>query len=184
VRVGHWPTFFVFGLGQRPLMDLQERIAEMIAPSLEAMGYDLVRVLLQGQRRPVLQIMAERRDEVAMTVDDCASISRAVSALLDVEDPIQGRYSLEVSSPGIDRPLVRAGDFDRFAGYEAKLETTRLVDGRKRFSGRLDGIVDGVVRLKTDQGIAEVPFADIHRAKLVLTDELIAASLKSAGQEG
>jgi ribosome maturation factor RimP len=155
----------------------------MIAPSLDGMGYELVRVLLQGQRRPVLQIMAERKDGVHMTVEDCADISRAVSALLDVEDPIQGAYSLEVSSPGIDRPLTRPIDFERFAGYEAKVETARPIDGRKRFSGRLGGIENGIVRLATEQGETEVPFADIHRAKLVLTDELIAASLKSTGQE-
>ena len=122
--------------------------------------------------------MAERSDGATMTVENCAEISRALSALLDVEDPIEGAYNLEVSSPGIDRPLVRLEDFARFAGFEAKIETARPVDGRKRFSGRLDGVSEGRVRLDLGDGeVAAVPYEDIREAKLVLTDELIAASL-------
>jgi len=121
--------------------------------------------------------MAERRDRQPMTVEDCAEISRSVSALLDVEDPIPSAYSLEVSSPGIDRPLTRAQDFERFAGFEAKVETHRPVDGRKRFRGRLLGLDEASqVRLEIETQEVLIPYADIHRAKLVLTDDLIAAA--------
>ena len=112
----------------------------MIAPALSEMGFSLVRIHLSGGARPVLQIMAERSDESGMTVDDCAAISHTVSAILDVEDPISGTYTLEVSSPGIDRPLVRRRDFERFAGFEAKIETHGAIDGRRRFRGRLAGM--------------------------------------------
>jgi len=158
-------------------MELEDRIASLIAPSLEASGYELVRVMLQGRQRQTLQIMAERRDREPMTVDDCAEISRNVSALLDVEDPIASSYTLEVSSPGIDRPLTRPQDFERFAGFEARIETRQPVDGHKRFRGRLQGVVAGEVRLVTETGAAVgLPLADIHRAKLVLTDDLLAAA--------
>ncbi|HVI52438.1 MAG TPA: ribosome maturation factor RimP [Candidatus Sulfotelmatobacter sp.] len=158
-------------------MSIEERISALVAPSLDAMGYELVRVLLQGQKHQTLQIMAERRDRQPMTVEDCAEISRSVSALLDVEDPIPSAYSLEVSSPGIDRPLTRAQDFERFAGFEAKVETHRPVDGRKRFRGRLLGLDEASqVRLEIETQEVLIPYADIHRAKLVLTDDLIAAA--------
>jgi ribosome maturation factor RimP len=153
-----------------------ERIAGLIEPSLQAMGYGLVRVLFTGGRRATLQIMAERLDEAAMTVDDCADISRALSAILDVADPVAGAYNLEVSSPGIDRPLVRPEDFERFAGYEAKIELGQPRDGRKRFRGRLLGLAGDAVRIAAEDGEAALPVAEIIRAKLVLTDELIAAA--------
>lgn len=158
-------------------------IAQIIEPSLQAMGYRLVRVAFTGGQRPTLQVMAERLDEAAMTVDDCAAISRSVSALLDVADPIPVAYTLEVSSPGIDRPLVRPEDYDRFAGFEARIELAHPLDGRKRFRGRLLGRVDGHVRLKTEAGEACVPLGDIARAKLVLTEDLIAASQKPSAAE-
>lgn len=158
-------------------MSIEDRISALVAPSLDAMGYELVRVLLQGQKHQTLQIMAERRDRQPMTVEDCADISRAISALLDVEDPIPDAYSLEVSSPGIDRPLTRVQDFERFAGFEAKVETHRPVDGRKRFRGRLLGLDEATqVRLEVETQEVLIPYADIHRAKLVLTDDLIAAA--------
>ncbi len=156
-----------------------ERIARLIEPSLQDMGYNLVRVQLTGGRRAVLQVMAERSDDGAMDVDDCAALSRTISALLDVEDPIAGAYTLEVSSPGIDRPLVKPDDFDRFAGLEAKLELAAPLDGRKRFRGRLIGMAGDRVAINLgDRGTVELPFADIAQAKLVLTDELIDESLK------
>ncbi len=125
--------------------------------------------------------MAERADGAPMTVDDCADISHAVSALLDVEDPIAGAYTLEISSPGIDRPLTRLKDFERFAGFEAKLESRVSVDGRKRFKGRLGGVEDGEILIDTEQGAARVPFDTVLRAKLVLTDDLIRASAETQG---
>jgi ribosome maturation factor RimP len=150
-------------------------IAQMIEPSLAAMGYRLVRVVVTSGRRPTLQVMAERIDDAPMTVEDCALISHSVSALLDVADPIAGAYTLEVSSPGIDRPLVRREDYDRFSGFEARIELTEAVDGRKRFRGRLLGTADGDIRLATDAGEARLPLAAVARAKLVITDALITA---------
>lgn len=149
-------------------------VERLVAPSLAAMGYEIVRVLLSGQRRARLQIMAERSDGTGMTVDDCASVSRAVAALLDVEDPIAGAYDLEVSSPGIDRPLTRLADFARFAGHEAKLELTMPVDGRRRWNGRLLGVDGDQVRFAADGVEVSVAFAQIAKAKLILTDALIA----------
>lgn len=159
-------------------MDQAARIGQLVESSLNAMGYDLVRVQISGGRQATLQIMAERSDRREMTVDDCADISRNVSALLDVEDPISGSYTLEVSSPGIDRPLVRPEDYDRFAGFEARVETRLPVEGRKRFRGRLKGASDGCVRVETDGTVYEIGFDNVQRAKLILTDELIAAAQK------
>ncbi|MBP2311672.1 ribosome maturation factor RimP [Azospirillum soli] len=157
-------------------MDATGRIEEIITPSVEAMGYEVVRVQVTGGQHAVLQIMAERADGAPMTVEDCADLSRSISALLDVEDPIKNAYTLEVSSPGIDRPLTRLKDYERFAGFEAKLETRLAVDGRKRFKGMLKGVEDGLVCIDTEQGAARLEFDNILRAKLVLTDELIRAS--------
>ena len=164
------------------MADTALRIERLIEPALAAMGYDVVRVMLRGGHAPTLQIMAERKDGVSMTVDDCADISRALSALLDVEDPITSAYTLEVSSPGIDRPLIKPADYERFAGFEARLETVLPVAGRKRFRGRLMGLAGEDVRLREAATGAEqenetlVPLAAIARAKLVLTDDLIAAT--------
>ncbi len=166
-------------------MDLSARVAEIVAPSIAAMGYELVRVQLLGDRAPVLQVMAERSDRAGMTVEDCAQISRAVSAVLDVEDPIDGTYTLEVSSPGIDRPLVALRDFERFSGHLAKVETRVPVDGRKRFRGALAGIEGEAVRLElVDDGMVLLPHAQISRAKLVLTDDLLAAVAAESGAAG
>jgi ribosome maturation factor RimP len=158
------------------------QITRIIEPSLEAMGYSLVRVTLTGTRRATLQVMAERRDEAPMTVEDCAEISRSISALLDVADPIASAYMLEVSSPGIDRPLVRPEDYDRFAGFEARIDLNAPVEGRKRFRGRLLGRSDEHVRLAAETGEVRLPLADIAQAKLVLTDELIALAQQRPAQ--
>jgi ribosome maturation factor RimP len=157
-------------------------IAQAVEPSLEAMGYRLVRVVITGGRRATLQIMAERLDDQPMTVDDCAQISRSVSALLDIADPIAGAYTLEISSPGIDRPLVRTEDYDRFSGFEARIEVTRPIDGRRRFRGRLLGTLAGSVRIVTERGEVSLPLVDVVRAKLVLTDDLIAAARRALPQ--
>lgn len=158
-------------------MELTDRIAQMVSPSLEAMGYEVVRVQLSGGQRQILQVMADRLDQKPMNVEDCADISRTISALLDVEDPISTAYTLEVSSPGIDRPLVRPKDFKRFAGFEARLEAKVPVEGRKRFRGTLLGLdEEGAVLMDSDAGQLRIAFSDIGRAKLILTDELIAAS--------
>jgi len=151
-------------------------IAQMIEPSLAGMGYRLVRVVMTSGRRATLQVMAERLDNLPITLDDCAKISRSVSALLDVADPVVGTYTLEISSPGIDRPLVRAEDYDRFSGFEAKIELATLLNGRRRFRGRLLGTSEGAVRLLTEAGETRLPLDAVARAKLVLTDDLIAAA--------
>lgn len=157
-------------------MDPIRRVETMIEPVLADMGFELVRVQMFGTKRPTLQIMAERADGGPMTVDHCAEISNTVSALLEVEDPISDAYTLEVSSPGIDRPLVRTRDYERFAGHEAKIEMRTLIDGRRRFQGRLAGVDGGLVRLETKAGEVGLPIDEIQQAKLVLTDELLAAS--------
>ncbi len=164
----------------------EERIVEMISPLAESMGYEIVRIRIIGAGNPVLQVMAERADGT-MTIEGCEELSRAISALLDVEDPIAGRYSLEVSSPGIDRPLTRPKDFETWAGHLAKVELGAPIDGRKRFRGELDGYEDGELRIAVEvEGFTEpqvigLPFDDVHDAKLVLTDELIKESLKGHG---
>lgn len=157
-------------------MDPMRRVEKMIEPTLADMGFELVRVHMFGSRRPTLQIMADRADGNPMTVEHCAEISHAVSALLEVEDPIRDSYTLEVSSPGIDRPLVRPRDYERFAGYEAKIETQGLIEGQRRFQGRIVGFADGIVRLNTKDGEVELPIEDVQHAKLVMTDELLAAA--------
>lgn len=162
---------------------IQDRIADLIEPSLSAMGYGLVRVQLSGGRRQRLQVMAERQDDANMTVEDCAEISRMLSALLDVEDPIPGEYTLEVSSPGIDRPLTRLADFDRFAGLEAKIETRLPVDGRRRFKGRLAGTDGNDISLQDETGTMTIAFADVQKAKLIMTDELLALAAKQEEAE-
>jgi ribosome maturation factor RimP len=164
------------------------RVAALVEPVLHDMGFRLVRVKMSG---PTLQIMAERPDGT-FSIDDCEQVSRAVSPLLDVEDVISSRYHLEVSSPGIDRPLVRPLDFEAWAGHDVKIEMAVPVAGRKRFRGTLEGYAGGEVRLfiENPEGAAKdpvligVPFADIAEAKLVLTDTLIEAARARLPQKG
>lgn len=157
---------------------LPNQVESLVAPTLDAMGYELVRVRVIGADQLTLEVMAERRDGDAMTVGDCADISRAISTVLDVEDPIAGSYTLEVSSPGIDRPLVRLTDYERFSGLKARLETDVPIDGRKRFRGQLAGTKGDMVLIVLPEGDAEVPFDRICKAKLVISDDLIAATRK------
>ncbi|PZF75800.1 ribosome maturation factor RimP [Aestuariivirga litoralis] len=157
-----------------------QRVAALAEPVLADMGFRLVRVKMSG---PTLQIMAERPDGT-FTIDDCEAVSRAMSPILDVEDVVSSRYHLEVSSPGIDRPLVRPSDFESWAGHEVKVDMAVPVAGRKRFKGTLEGFHEGEVRLfiENPEGATKepvligVPFADISDAKLVLTDALIEAA--------
>ena len=166
---------------------IDRRMAEIITPVIEDMGFELVRVRLMGGNTKTLQVMAERPDG-GIEVDDCAQISNALSATLDVEDPLEDAYTLEVSSPGIDRPLTRLKDFDTWEGYEAKLETSEMIDGRKRFKGQLQGTEGSEVLIEIE--IAGTPttiglqFDWLADAKLVLTDELIAEALKSRKAAG
>ncbi len=155
-------------------------IERLIEPAIEAAGFGIVRVQFMGANAQTLQIMVERRDRGQFLVDDCAEISRMVSAILDVEDPVPESYVLEVSSPGIDRPLVRLDDYERFEGFEAQVETTGPIDGRRRFGGRLKGVRDTDVLIECDGTVECVPFARIRRAALELTDELIEATRRAA----
>lgn len=166
---------------------MDRRIAEIITPVIEDMGFELVRIRLMGGKTATLQIMAER-PEGGIEVDECAKISTAVSTVLDVEDPIVDQYNLEVSSPGIDRPLTRLKDFETFEGYEVKIETTELIDGQRRFKGMLAGVEGEEVLLNLERGDEEVTvglnFDWLSDAKLVLTDELIKEMLKQRKDAG
>ncbi len=166
---------------------LEAEIAGIVEPALEDLGFRLVRVQVTGRDGKTVQVMAERSDGT-ITIDDCEAISRQVSALLDVHDVVSGSYRLEVSSPGIDRPLVRPSDFEAWAGNEAKIELKEPVGGRKRYRGKLDGFEDGEVRLEVEldevgKTVLGFPMALIADAKLVLTDELIREALARAKRQ-
>lgn len=166
---------------------IDRRLAEIITPVIEDLGYELVRVRLQGGKTATLQIMADR-PEGGINVDDCAQISTAVSATLDVEDPIEDNYHLEVSSPGIDRPLTRLKDFETFEGYEARLDLNQAIDGRKKFKGVLAGVEGTEVLINIeDKGQTHtigLDFDLLSDAKLVLTDELIKEMLRQKKEAG
>lgn len=162
---------------------MDRRIADLIQPTIEGMGFELVRVRLMGGKTMRLQVMAERPDG-GIEVDECAAVSHAISAVLDVEDPIDREYALEVSSPGIDRPLTRPQDFERWAGWDARLETDDLIDGRKRFNGPLRGVENGEILIDIDKGTIGLKFEWLADAKLVLTDALIADSLRARKAQG
>nr|WP_206934428.1 ribosome maturation factor RimP [Roseococcus thiosulfatophilus] len=159
---------------------LDARIADLVAPTIEHMGYELVRVQVSGKERPTVQIMADRADGAAFTVEDCTEISHAIGAVLDVADPIKAEWMLEVSSPGIDRPLTRTKDWERYAGHIATVEMLVPFEGRKRFRGVVLGADMESARLRLDEGgEVTLPRDQMRRAKLVLTDELIAATAAS-----
>ena len=155
------------------------KLIETFDPIADELGLDIVRVRLMGSNRPGgarrLQIMAERKSDGEINVNECARLSRAVSTYIEEADPIEGEYILEVSSPGIDRPLTRLKDFATYEGYEARVELDRLAEGRKRFRGTLAGIEDDhiAIDLEGEEDTAMIPFAWVIEAKLVLTDELI-----------
>ena len=166
---------------------LDKRIAAIVAPVIEDMGFELVRLRLMGGKTATLQVMADR-PEGGIEVDELARISTALSATLDVEDPISDEYTLEVSSPGIDRPLTRLKDFDTWADYEARIETEELIDGQRRFKGTLAGTEGDEVLIEIEQG-AETPtiglkFDWLSDAKLILTDDLIREVLKTRKDKG
>ena len=155
-------------------------IENLIEPSISAMGFDLVRVQFMGSGGKTLQVMVERKDRRPVSVDDCAEVSRMISALLEVEDPVSSAYILEVSSPGIDRPLVRIDDYARFLGLEARVETGRQINGQRRFNGRIQGVNGELVQLDCGGKLADIPFPEIVKASLVLTDDLIEAAQQEA----
>jgi ribosome maturation factor RimP len=185
-RTGRAPVFLCLDDMTNDLIAkaaIDRRLAEIITPVIESLGFELVRVRLMGGKTHVLQIMADR-PEGGIEVDDCAAISTAISAVLDVEDPILDAYTLEVSSPGIDRPLTRLKDFEAFEGYEARLETAELIDGRKRFKGVLAGVEGNEVLINIEEGTIGLDFDWLSDAKLILTDELIREMLRARKAAG
>ena len=160
---------------------IDRRLADLVGPVIEGLGFELVRIRLMGGKTRILQIMADR-PEGGIGVDECGDISTAVSAVLDVEDPLEDNYILEVSSPGIDRPLTRLKDFEVWKGWEARIETTELIDGRRRFKGGLMGVEGDEVLIELDEGTETVTiglkFDWLSDAKLILTEELIAEMLR------
>jgi ribosome maturation factor RimP len=166
---------------------LEAEIAELVEPAIEDLGYRLVRVQVSGREGKTVQIMAERPDGT-ITIDDCETISRQLSPLLDVHDVVTGSYRLEISSPGIDRPLVRPSDFESWAGNEVKIELKEPVDGRKRYRGKLEGYDEGEVRIDVEldhvgRTTLGFPVGLIADAKLVLTDVLIREALARAKRQ-
>ncbi len=177
---GGWPSraaFFVLDelLGQQS--GLEARIAELVAPALDGMGYALVRVAVLGRERPTVQIMAEKTGGEAIGINDCEAISGALGAVLDVANPIPGTWTLEVSSAGIDRPLTRRRDWERFAGHIARVELAEPVEGRKRVTATIMGAEADAALLRLENGeTLAIPFTLMRRARLVLTEALIAAA--------
>jgi ribosome maturation factor RimP len=190
VTNGPRARFFVPGTQMSELIAktaIDQRMAEILTPVIEGMGFEVVRIRLMGGKTKTLQVMAER-PEGGIEVDECAKISGAISAVLDVEDPLEEAYTLEVSSPGIDRPLTRLKDFETFEGYETKIETTEMIDGRRRFRGVLAGIEGDEVLVNLDQD-GETVTVGLHYdwlsdAKLVLTDDLIKEMLRQRKAAG
>ncbi|MFQ6550913.1 ribosome maturation factor RimP [Aestuariibius insulae] len=162
---------------------IDRRITEIIQPLIEGMGFELVRVRLMSGKSTTLQIMVQRPDG-QIEVDECGEISTAISALMDVEDPILDAYTLEVSSPGIDRPLTRLKDFEQWEGYVAKIETDEMIEGRRRFKGVLAGTENDEVLIEIEEGTIGLKFEWLSDAKLVLTDDLIRDVLKTRKDAG
>lgn len=157
-------------------MQVKHQLQDLLEPIIEGLGYELVRIMTIGQKNPTLQIMIDRKDGTDINVDDCASVSRAISEVMDEKDPIEDQYSLEVSSPGLDRPLTKLEHFKKFLGYETKIETGAEVMGRKRFKGKTVQVDEKEnISLEMEGQVYVIPFAEINKAKIVLTDELLAA---------
>jgi len=159
-----------------------EQVTAIIEATVESLGFELIRVAYGGGRKPTLQIMAEKPDGT-MGVEDCATLSREVSLLLDVEDPLPDEYLLEVSSPGVDRPLTRPKDFERWVGFDAKIELSEQMEGRRRFRGEIVSFDKGVIVLSTDEGEFSFDYPEVAKAKLILTDKLLEAVQKKAPEE-
>lgn len=161
---------------------MDRKLAELVSGEIEALGFELVRLRFQSGKRPILQLMVERPDG-GIEVEECARISTAVSAILDVDDPIDGEYILEVSSPGIDRPLTRLKDFDEWEGWDAKISLDTPIDSQKRFRGIIAGVDGDEVLLNTEHGTLGLKFSWIADAKLVLSDDLIRESFRKGGNQ-
>jgi ribosome maturation factor RimP len=155
------------------------KIEELITPTINSLGYDLVRVQILDEGTKTLQIMVDRLDEANLTVDDCSVISKEISVIIDINDPIGENYLLEVSSPGIDRPLLRFKDFEKYAGFHARVDMSIALEGRKKFKGKLTGIEGDNIRIKVKEETYLLPFSKIEKAKLTLTQELLDAAVQS-----
>ncbi len=165
-------------------MQTKHPLQDLLEPVITGLGYEVVRILTIGQKNPTLQIMIDRLDGKDITVEDCATASRAVSAVLDEKDPIKDQYSLEVSSPGLDRPLTKIEHFKRFSGYEARIETAVEVEKRKRFKGILGNVDEqNRVHIDVDGTDYAIAFDDISKAKLILTDELLQTASEAQAAE-
>lgn len=162
---------------------MDKKLAELLNPILEDLGFEMVRVRLSNGNPSTLQIMADRLDG-QIGVDELAEINTSVGTVLDVEDPIPENYTLEISSPGIDRPLTRKKDFDSFQGFEAKVETTELIDGRRRFRGVLAGVNNDEILINLEEGTVGLKFTWLSEARLVLSDDLIKKMLKKNAKAG
>jgi len=155
------------------------KIEELIGPTINSLGYDLVRVQILDEGTKTLQIMVDRLDQANLTVDDCSVISKEISVIIDINDPIGENYLLEVSSPGIDRPLLRFKDFEKYAGFHARVDMNTALEGRKKFKGKLTGIEGDNIRIKVKEETYLLPFSKIEKAKLTLTQELLDAAVQS-----
>ena len=155
------------------------KIEELITPTINSLGYDLVRVQILDEGTKTLQIMVDRLDEANLTVDDCSVISKEISVIIDINDPIGENYLLEVSSPGIDRPLLRFKDFEKYAGFHARVDMNTALEGRKKFKGKLTGIEGDNIRIKVKEETYLLPFSKIEKAKLTLTQELLDAAIQN-----
>lgn len=164
-------------------MQKKHHLNDMLEPIVNELGFDLVRIITIGNVNPTLQVMIERKDRKNIVVDDCAAVSRAISAVLDEKDPISGKYTLEVSSPGLDRPLTSLENFVRFSGFEAKIETDVEIEKRKRFKGRIIRVDNDTIVFLMDDKEWMIPYDAVSKAKLLLTDELIAAAEAEAEAE-
>lgn len=164
-------------------MQKKHHLNDMLEPIVNELGFDLVRIITIGNVNPTLQVMIERKDRKNIIVDDCAAVSRAISAVLDEKDPISGKYTLEVSSPGLDRPLTSLENFVRFSGFEAKIETDVEIEKRKRFKGRIIRVDNNTIVFLMDDKEWMIPYDAVSKAKLLLTDELIAAAEAEAEAE-
>lgn len=164
-------------------MQKKHHLNDMLEPIVNELGFDLVRIITIGNVNPTLQVMIERKDRKNIVVDDCAAVSRAISAVLDEKDPISGKYTLEVSSPGLDRPLTSLENFVRFSGFEAKIETDVEIEKRKRFKGRIIRVDNNTIVFLMDDKEWMIPYDAVSKAKLLLTDELIAAAEAEAEAE-
>ncbi len=164
-------------------MQKKHHLNNMLEPIVNELGFDLVRIITIGNVNPTLQVMIERKDRKNIVVDDCAAVSRAISAVLDEKDPISGKYTLEVSSPGLDRPLTSLENFVRFSGFEAKIETDIEIEKRKRFKGRIIRVDNDTIVFLMDDKEWMIPYDAVSKAKLLLTDELIAAAEAEAEAE-